>query len=45
VQFKNNLTDSAWQVLNTTVTVVGNQAYAEDLAPAATQRFYRVVAN
>ncbi|HZQ48658.1 MAG TPA: hypothetical protein VFC07_16690, partial [Verrucomicrobiae bacterium] len=43
VQFKNNLTDSLWQVLNGNVTLVGTQGYAIDLAPAATQRYYRIL--
>jgi len=44
VQYKTNLTDSAWQNLNNGVTVVGGQAYCSDLAPAAVHRFYRVMA-
>jgi Tol biopolymer transport system component len=44
VQFKNNLTDPMWQVLNGNVSIVGSQGYATDLAPASTQRFYRVMA-
>ncbi len=44
VQFKNNLSDATWQVLNGQVTVVGNQGSANDLAPEAGQRFYRIVA-
>ncbi len=44
VQFKTNLTDEMWQVLNGSVSVVGDQGYAVDLAPASTQRFYRVMA-
>ncbi len=43
VQFKNNLTDAAWQTLSGNTWVAGNQGYATDLAPNAGQRFYRVV--
>jgi Tol biopolymer transport system component len=43
VQFKNNLTDAAWQPLSGNTWVAGNQGYATDLAPNAGQRFYRVV--
>jgi Tol biopolymer transport system component len=44
VQFKNNLTDSTWQILNGNTWVAGTQGYATDLSPNAGQRFYRVVA-
>jgi Tol biopolymer transport system component len=44
VQFKNNLTDASWQIVNGNVSVVGGQAYLTDLAPAPTQKFYRVMA-
>ncbi len=44
VQFKNNPEDPAWQELGGSVTIIGNQGYCQDLAPAATRRFYRVVA-
>jgi Tol biopolymer transport system component len=43
VQFKNSLSDSDWQELGGNVTFLGNQGYCQDLAPAATGRFYRVV--
>ncbi len=43
VQFKNHLTDTTWQVVNGNVTVVGTQGYVTDLAPSATQRFYRIL--
>ncbi len=43
VQFKNNLTDPAWQPLQGPATVVGNQGQIIDFTPGATQRFYRVV--
>lgn len=42
VQFKNNLTDANWQSLTGNVTILGNDGFATDLAPAP-QRFYRVV--
>ncbi|HWH67862.1 MAG TPA: hypothetical protein VNT26_00635, partial [Candidatus Sulfotelmatobacter sp.] len=44
VQFKNSLTDADWQDLAGAMTTVGTKAYLQDLAPANTQRFYRVVA-
>jgi Tol biopolymer transport system component len=44
VQFKNSLTDPQWQDVNGNVTVVGGTGYLKDLAPAATQRFYRITA-
>jgi Tol biopolymer transport system component len=43
VQFKQNLSDSAWQEVNGTVTVTGDRASLTDLAPGTGQRFYRVV--
>jgi hypothetical protein len=45
VQFKNSLSDSNWQELGGTVTILGNQGYCQDLAPAATRRFYRIVGH
>lgn len=45
VQFKDNLTDPAWQSLNGNVWMDGNSGYATDLAPNPGQRFYRVVAQ
>jgi Tol biopolymer transport system component len=44
VQFKNNLTDTVWQILTGNTWVSGNQGYATDRAPNVGQRFYRVVA-
>jgi Tol biopolymer transport system component len=44
VEFKDELTDPVWQNLNTTVTIVGDQAYAADYAATPTRRFYRIVA-
>jgi Tol biopolymer transport system component len=43
VQFRNSLDEPGWQELIGSVTIVGNQGYCQDLAPAATQRFYRIV--
>ena len=42
---KNDLADATWQVLGGSVSVVGTQAYFYDLAPGASQRFYRIVAQ
>ncbi|HOX57811.1 MAG TPA: hypothetical protein P5205_06300 [Candidatus Paceibacterota bacterium] len=43
VQFKNSLIEPDWQELGGSVTVIGNQGYCQDLAPAAAHRFYRIV--
>ncbi|MGO8700678.1 MAG: hypothetical protein ACLQVY_23560 [Limisphaerales bacterium] len=43
VQFKNDLTDPEWQVLESPATVVGNQGQVIDLTPNATNRFYRII--
>jgi len=46
VEYKNHLTDSNWQEVTGTVTIVGNRGYLTDPAPPASgQRFYRVVAH
>jgi Tol biopolymer transport system component len=45
VEYKNNLTDNAWQQLAGTVNINGNQAWMMDPAPVSSQRFYRVVAQ
>jgi len=45
VQYKNNLNDSAWQILNAGVTIEGNQAYVRDVSGPSPQRFYRIVSN
>lgn len=45
VEYKNNLTDSAWQQVAGTMNISGNQASMIDPAPASGQRFYRVVAE
>ena len=44
VQFRNSVNDSGWQDLAGGISVVGNQGYLNDLAPAANQRFYRIIA-
>jgi hypothetical protein len=44
VQFKNSLRDPNWQNWNGGVTILGNQGYFSDPAPAGGQRFYRIVA-
>ena len=44
VVFKNSLDDAAWQTVSGSVTITGAQAQLTDLAPAAGQRFYRIVA-
>ena len=43
VQFKNNLTDPAWQILPGSVTILGNTAYFTDPTPLVGQRFYQIV--
>jgi Tol biopolymer transport system component len=43
VQFKNELSDPAWQPLMSGLTIVGNQGYFNDPAPPAGHRFYRIV--
>ena len=43
VQFKNSPDDPSWQELGGGVTILGNQGYCQDLAPAAAGRFYRIV--
>lgn len=45
LQYKNNLTDSAWQQVPGTININGNQASMIDPAPASGQRFYRVIAE
>ena len=43
VQFKNNLTDPAWQTLPGSVTILGSTASFTDPTPAKEQRFYQIV--
>ncbi|HZV36239.1 MAG TPA: hypothetical protein VFB72_16805 [Verrucomicrobiae bacterium] len=45
VQYKDNLTDPAWQTLNGTISFSGNQGSITDPSAANTQRFYRIVAH
>jgi len=45
VQYKNNLTDSAWQPVVGTININGNQASLTDPVPVSGQRFYRVIAQ
>ena len=45
VQYKNDLNDSVWQVLNAGVTIEGNQGYVRDTSGPSPQRFYRIVSN
>jgi hypothetical protein len=43
VQFKNDLSDPAWQDVNGLLTLVGMHGSITDFTPAASQRFYRLV--
>jgi hypothetical protein len=45
VQFKDALTDPAWQEASGVITITGDRAQLTDLAPSNTQRFYRISAN
>jgi hypothetical protein len=42
VQYKDNLSDPAWQSLTGAVTIIGNRGYLTDSTSASPQRFYRV---
>ena len=42
VQFKNDLSEPAWQEVGGTVIITGNRASLTDPAPASGPRFYRV---
>jgi Tol biopolymer transport system component len=44
VQFKNRLSDAAWQDMGGGITIQGNQARFNDLSAGSGPRFYRVVA-
>jgi Tol biopolymer transport system component len=44
VQSKNNLNDQRWQDVSRDVTIIGNQAYFNDLTAGSGPSFYRVVA-
>jgi Tol biopolymer transport system component len=43
VQYKNNLTDPAWQALPGNIIFIGGTGYVTDPAPAPDKRFYRIV--
>src|ERR1700722_4076344 len=43
VQFKNNLTDTNWQAFSGSISIIGNDGFAIDIAPSPFQRYYRVV--
>ena len=43
VQFKNSLTDPNWQDLPGSITNIGVKDWAQDLAPATSGRFYRII--
>jgi hypothetical protein len=44
-QFKNDLSDPAWQNLSGNITFIGGTGYITDWAPAPDKRFYRIVFN
>jgi Tol biopolymer transport system component len=44
-QFKNDLSDPAWQNLSGNITFIGGTGYITDWAPAPDKRFYRIVLN
>jgi len=43
VQYKTNLTDPGWQTLPGSPAFIGDTGYIDDPAPAAKQKFYRIV--
>ena len=45
VQFKDKLSDPAWQDVRGTVTFIGNTAQLTDFSPASGGRFYRIEAS
>ena len=45
VQYKNDLNDAVWQVLNGSVTIEGNQGFVRDVSGPSPQRFYRIVSD
>ncbi len=45
VQYKDNLDNPTWLDVTGTVTIVGNTGFLTDLAPTASQRFYRVITD
>jgi Tol biopolymer transport system component len=44
VQYKDDLLDPIWQTVNGNMIFLGNSGQIIDLTPAASQRFYRIVA-
>jgi Tol biopolymer transport system component len=44
VLFKNTLSDTVWQPLNTPISALGSQATVRDTSTSASARFYRIVA-
>jgi hypothetical protein len=44
-QFKNSLSDAAWQDLSAPISIVGGSAVLHDVSPASGQRFYRIIAK
>jgi Tol biopolymer transport system component len=44
VQYKNHLSDTTWQNLHGGISILGSQAYFNDLSAGAGPRFYRVTA-
>jgi len=44
-QYKDNLSDTAWQDVIGTMTISGNTASVTDSAPSLSQRFYRVLTD
>jgi len=45
IQFKNDLSEPAWEDFTGNVILDGNAGYALDLTPADSKRFYRVLVN
>jgi len=43
VQFKDDLSDPAWQYLNGSAILIGNNGYEYDWSPSADHRFYRFI--
>ena len=45
VEYKSDLSETSWRTLESAVvSIFGSRAYARDLLPLGTQKFYRVVA-
>ena len=45
VQYKNDLSDPAWQDLPANITFIGDTGYISDPSPPSDKRFYRVLVN